>query len=141
MILLDTNVVSEMMKWQPARAVIDWLNNAEGGDLYLSSVTVGEIEYGIDVLPDGKRRDELRARFEDFLARAFAFRILAYDEEAARHYGSIMGARKRRGYPMSAPDGQIAAVARARGMTVATRNIDDFTNCGIEIVNPWEVDR
>jgi predicted nucleic acid-binding protein len=136
-ILLDTNVVSEVMRSQPEPAVIDWLNRADAAELYLSAVSVGEIEFGIDVLPDGRRKDDLRARFKQFLARAFAYRTLPFDDQAAQCYGPIMGARRRAGRPMPAPDGQIAAIALARGMAVATRNVGDFSDCGVDLVNPW----
>ncbi|MFP4217158.1 MAG: type II toxin-antitoxin system VapC family toxin [Phycisphaerae bacterium] len=137
MILLDTNVVSEVMRPEPEPAVIDWLNRADAGELYLSAVSVGEIEFGLDVLPEGRHKDDLCARFKQFVARAFAYRTLPFDDQAAQRYGPIMGARRRAGRPMSAPDGQIAAIAVARGMAVATRNVADFSDCGIEVVNPW----
>jgi len=136
-ILLDTNVVAEVMRPRPEQAVIDWLNAANGGSLYLSAVTLGEIEYGLAILPDGQRRDSLRARFDAFVHRAFSERVLPYDEQAAQHYGSIMGARRRAGRPTTAPDGQIAAIASLRGMTVATRNTRDFADCGVDVINPW----
>ena len=137
MILLDTNVVSEIMRPEPALAVINWLNAADAGALYLSTISVAEIEFGIALLPMGQRRDGLRQRFEAFLARAFAFRMLPFDEPAARAYGPIMGIRRRGGRPMSVPDGQIAAIAHSRGAAVATRNQVDFTDCGVQLVNPW----
>lgn len=138
MVLLDTNVVSEVMRPEPTKAVIDWLNSVDAGTLYLSTVSIGEIELGLELLPDGRRRDELRARFDDFLVRAFSFRILPFDEDAAAHYGRIMGARRRMGRPVSVPDGQIAAIARSRGMTIATRNTDDFSGHGLDVINPWD---
>lgn len=137
MILLDTNVASEAMKPAPAKVVLDWLNAQTSGQLYLSCISLGEIEYGLRILPDGRRRDDLRARFQRFVATAFALRVCPYDEAAAGCYGEIMAARKVLGQPMSVPDGQIAAIAKARNWALATRNIRDFANCGIAVIDPW----
>ena len=137
MILLDTNVVSELMKTEPAEAVLAWLNHQPSERLYLSVVTIGEIAYGLRILPDGKRRSGLRDRFERFVALAFDQRVLSYDESAGRIYGELMAERKELGLPMSVTDGQIAAIARRDHLTIATRNVLDFENCGIEVVNPF----
>ena len=137
MILLDTNVVSEVMKTRPAEAVVTWLNGQDSEKLYVSSITIGEITYGLRILPDGKSRSGLREQFERFVALAFDQRVLAYDESAARIYGDLMGDRKELGLPMSVPDGQIAAIARLNHLAVATRNVVDFKNCGIDVVNPF----
>lgn len=137
MILLDTNVVSELMKTEPAEAVLAWLNHQPSERLYLSAVTIGEIAYGLRILPDGKRRSGLRDRFERFVALAFDQRVLSYDESAGRIYGELMAERKELGLPMSVTDGQIAAIARRDHLTIATRNVLDFENCGIEVVNPF----
>jgi len=138
MILLDTNVVSEVMKTQPVEAVVAWLNSQNSERLYVSAITIGEITYGLRILPDGKRRSGLHERFERFVALAFDQRVLAYDESAARVYGELMGDRKEPGLPMSVPDGQIAAIARLNHMAVATRNVLDFEHCGIDVLNPFE---
>jgi predicted nucleic acid-binding protein len=138
MILLDTNVVSEVMKTQPAEGVVAWLNGQDSERLYVSAITIGEITYGLRILPDGKRRSGLRERFERFVVLAFDQRVLAYDESAARVYGELMGDRKELGLPMSVPDGQIAAIARLNHLAVATRNILDFESCGIDVLNPFE---
>lgn len=112
MILLDTNVVSEVMKVTPSEVVLYWLNEQESSALCVSTITIGEIAYGLRILPDGKRRTALNDKFEQFIAQAFAQRVVDYDEPAARAYGEIMGVRKESGRPMSIPDGQIAAIAR-----------------------------
>ena len=138
MILLDTNVVSEVMKARPAEAVVAWLNGQDSEKLYVSVITIGEIAYGLHILPDGKRRSGLRERFERFVALAFDRRVLAYDESAARIYGELMGDRKELGLPMSMPAGQIAAIARRNHLAVATRNVLDFEHCGIDVLNPFE---
>lgn len=137
MILLDTNVVSEVMKMAPSSAVLEWLNNQDSRTLYVSTVTIGEIEYGLRILAVGKRRLQLKERFEQFISKAFAERVLAFDEAAARTYGDVMGIRKELGRPMSVPDGQIAAVARSSGLAIATRNVRDFEDCGVDLVNPF----
>jgi toxin FitB len=138
MILLDTNVVSEVMKTRPAEAVVAWLNRQDSEKLYVSAITIGEIAYGLRILPDGKRRSGLRERFERFVRLAFDQRVLSYDEPAARIYGELVGDRRELGLPMSLPDGQIAAIARRDHLAVATRNVVDFENCGIDVVNPFE---
>lgn len=139
MILLDTNIVSEVMKIRPAEAVVAWLNSQDSERLYISAITIGEIAYGLRILPDGKRRSGLIDRFERFVALAFNQRVLSYDEPAARIFGELMGDRREFGLPMSIPDGQIAAIARRDHSSVATRNILDFESCGIEVINPFEV--
>ena len=136
--LLDTNIVSEVMRSAPSPTVLAWLNDQDASALFVSTVTIAEIEYGLRMLPDGRRRRGLRNRFEQFLVRAFAGRIRDFDQPAARSYGDIMGNRKEIGRPMSVPDGQIAAIACSRGLTVATRNVADFEDCGLTLVNPFE---
>lgn len=125
------------MKARPAESVIASLNAQESDKLYVCAITIGEIAYGLRILPDGKRRAGLRERFSRFVALAFDQRVLAYDEGAARVYGELMGERKELGLPMSLPDGQIAAIARLNYLAVATRNVPDFENCGIDVVNPF----
>jgi len=137
MIILDTNVVSEMMKAAPAPNVVAWLNSQDASLLFLTSVTIGEIRYGLRVLPQGKRRHSLEEGFERILAEAFPGRILAFDEAAAHRYGEIMGRRKEIGRPLAILDGQIASVAWSNGCSVATRNVQDFIECGVEVVNPF----
>ncbi len=137
MILLDTNVVSEAMRIVPDPGVLRWLNERETSDLYLSTVTIAEVSYGLQILPEGQRRDTISERFEQFVERGFRHRVLSFDEPAAFAYGEIMARRKTIGRPMSVLDGQIAAIARTHNMGVATRNIGDFEPTGIELVNPW----
>lgn len=138
MIILDTNVVAEIMKASPSRAVLDWLNAQDTASLYLTAISLAEIGYGLCLLPDGKRRQFLAERFEQFVAQAFEQRILSFDEAAACAYGGIMGHRKALGRPISVTDGQIAAIAKTRGFTIATRNIKDFEESQITLVNPFQ---
>ncbi len=137
MILLDTNIVSAVMAPAPPQAVLDWLNNQETFTLYLSTVTVAEIGYGLWVLPEGKRRRSLERRFERFVAEGFDQRILDFDHRAARLYPEVMGRRRTTGRPLGVLDGQIASIARANSFAVATRNLSDFEECGVELVNPF----
>ncbi len=140
MILLDTNVVSAVMKPEPVQPVLKWLDGQDTVSLYLSTITIAEIVYGLRVLPAGKRRRALEDLFEQFVARGFEHRILPFDEAAARLYGELMGRRKEIGRPMSILDGQIAAIARANGFAVATGNVRDFEECGLQILNPFEAE-
>ncbi len=137
MIVVDTNVISEVMRPQPSPAVLDWLNNQDSNLLFVTTVTLAEIGYGLRVLPDGLRRRQLQTRFEQFIAQAFEERVLDFTAPAAHAYAEIMGHRKETGRVMSLPDGQIASIALAHGFAVATRNIKDFEDCGIELINPF----
>jgi predicted nucleic acid-binding protein len=139
MIIIDTNIVSELMKESPAGEVVSWMNDQEASELFLTTITLGEIGYGLEILLQGKRRLQLEQGFERVIAEAFMGRILAFDEEAARLYGVLMGRCKAIGRPLSILDGQIASIARARGCAVATRNVRDFVECGVDILNPFEL--
>lgn len=138
MILLDTNVVSAMMAPMPSPVVIDWLDRQPVVALHVSTVTVAEIRYGLAALPDGRRRRGLASRFEALLREGFAGRVLPFDAPAAELYGEIMAGRRRAGRPMSALDGQIAAIAASRRCVLATRNVRDFAGAGVEVVDPFE---
>ena len=137
MILLDTDVVSGVMRPRPPEALIAWLDSRTSSDLFLSTVTVAEIGFGLSVLPSGRRRQELTHRFEIFLERGFDQRILSFDLPSARLYAELMARRRELGRPMSAFDGQIASIARAHGFAIATRNVRDFEECGLEVLNPF----
>jgi predicted nucleic acid-binding protein len=141
MIVLDTNVVSETMRVSPSTVVLDWLNSRATSSLFLTSVTIAEIEYGLKSLPEGRRRRSLTERFGRFITQAFEERIMNFDQHAARVYGDIMAHRKRIGRPMSVQDGQIAAMARLKGFSLATRNTRDFLDCEIELINPFKPGR
>lgn len=138
MILIDTNVVSEMMKPSPNKIVLDWIDNQEVDELFISTITLAEISYGLNVLPDGQRRDYLERSFVKAILEAFTGRILAFDDLAAYQYGKIMGHRKNLGKPLGVPDGQIAAIASVHNAIVATRNVRDFVDCGLQLINPFE---
>ncbi|MGB5296087.1 MAG: type II toxin-antitoxin system VapC family toxin [Thermoanaerobaculia bacterium] len=138
MILLDTNVISAVMAPAPPRPVLEWLNHQETVRLYLSAITLAEIGHGLRVLPDGRRRRDLENRFTKFVADGFEQRILSFDKRAAFLYGEITGHRRELGRPLGILDGQIASIARAHRLAVATRKTRDFEDCGIELVNPFD---
>ena len=138
MILLDTNVVSELMRPRPAAAVLDWFAARDAAQLFLSAVSEAELRAGAAILPPGRRRDDLTAVIDTMIAADFAGRLLAFDSAAAKAYAVIAAARRAAGRPIAEADCQIAAIARAHGAEVATRNTGDFEGCGVGIVDPWQ---
>ncbi|MCX5513582.1 VapC toxin family PIN domain ribonuclease [Kaistia algarum] len=139
MIILDTNVLSELMRPEAdaSPVVLDWFAFLDPMDAFITSITMAEILSGIEFMPQGRRRSEKQAAALAVLA-LFSGRVLPFDEAAASHYAIIIAGRRRIGRSTSAPDTQIAAIARARGFAVATRDDSGFDNAGIEIINPWE---
>lgn len=138
MIVVDTNVVSELMKQRPHGAVTTWYASAVPGELTLTATVVAELAYGVQTAPEGKRQTWLGEALEQYLAGPFDGRVLPFDADAARAYGALRAARRREGRPISMGDAQIAAVCAVRGATLATRNARDFEGLGIQLVNPWE---
>lgn len=136
MIVLDTNVVSEAMRPEPTPEVVAWLNAQAAETLYLSSVTLAELLFGIGALPAGKRKDRLTSALERLLG-LFPGRVLPFDQEAARLYAEMAVAARAAGRPMPMADGYIAATASAHGFAVATRNVTDFSDTGLEPIDPW----
>jgi predicted nucleic acid-binding protein len=137
MIILDTNVVSELMRPEPAPAVLAWLRQQTGGSLYTTAVTVAEIRYGIARLPEGRRREALHQAASEIFA-AFPGQVLSFDLAAASTYADVVTGRESIGNPIDGFDAQIAAICRSRAATLATRNTKDFDDTGITLVNPWE---
>jgi toxin FitB len=137
MILLDTNVVSELIKVTPDGRVKTWLAGQLTSSLFIPAIVEAELRYGAAILPPGRRRENLIAMIEAILTEDFSDRILPFDSVAAVAYAAIGAERRRMGRPISQLDAQIAAVARSRGAVLATRNGTDFENCGIDIINPW----
>jgi predicted nucleic acid-binding protein len=137
-IVLDTNVLSELMRSQPAAAVFAWVAAQPRAELHTTSVNKAEILYGIAALPDGRRRAALAVAAEAMFTDDFAGRLLPFEEEAAVHYAEIVAARRREGRPIEAFDAQIGATARVAGAKLATRDVGDFGGCGLTLVNPWE---
>ena len=137
MIVLDTNVVSEAMKPEPHPAVRDWLNNQAAETLYLSSVTLAELLFGIGTLPAGKRKDMLAQALEG-LMRLFRDRVLPFDSDAAWRYAELAVKARAAGRGFPTPDGYVAAIAASRGFIVASRDTAPYEAAGIAIINPWE---
>ncbi len=136
--ILDTNVISEPMRPSPSHAVLAWLSESHAtGPLFVTTITVAEILLGIELLPRGKRRDQMLAQAEAAVAEDFAGRVLPFDEDAAREFPEIVVRRRAEGRPIAELDAQIAAIARSRGAILATRNTADFEGCGVRLVNPW----
>jgi predicted nucleic acid-binding protein len=137
MILLDTNVLSELMRPEPAEPVLVWMRRQSAADLYVSSISFAEILYGIDLLPQGRRRRALAEQAEAMFANDFAGRVVSFDPAAAPAFAAIAGGRRRAGNPIQAMDAMIAAIARTHGAAVATRD-RDLSGCGVPVINPWE---
>jgi toxin FitB len=137
MIVLDTNVVSELMRPDPERNVTTWVAAHPRQELFTSTISEAEILYGVALLPMGARQLELTERARKIFNLAFRDRILAFDREAAALYAAIAAQRRSTGRPIEQSDAQIAAIARSRGAALATRNVRDFDGCGIDVVNPW----
>lgn len=137
MIILDTNVVSEFMGTPPKETVRRWLNEQAASQLFLTTISVAEICYGLEAMPSGRRQQAMRLQFESFMTQAFQSRILGFPLEAARRYGQVSAERRRAGKPISTEDAQIAAIALIHDATLATRNTKDFEGCGIRLVNPF----
>ena len=136
MIVLDTNVVSEAMKPAPHPAVLAWLNAQAAETLYISSVTLAELLFGIRALPSGKRQDMLMQAL-DGVIRLFRDRVLPFDADAARHYAELAVTARAAGRGFPTPDGYIAATAAARGFIVASRDTAPFTAAGVPVIDPW----
>ena len=141
MILLDTNVLSELMRPAPNAGVVRWLDQHPDLELWICAVTKAEIRLGISLLPEGKRQRVLLAMAEQTFQEDFFERCLPFDCEAAVHYARIVAKRREQGLPVSVEDAQIAAVALTGGLVLATRNTRDFVGIeGLQVVNPWESD-
>lgn len=136
MIILDTNVVSEMMKPDPARAVRAWLNAQDADALHLTTVTCAESWFGIRALPQGKRREQLERAFDDVMV-LFEGRVLPFDLEAARCHADLAVKARRSGRGFPTPDGYIAAIAVSRGFSVASRDVAPFEAAGVAVIDPW----
>jgi toxin FitB len=135
-IILDTNVTSELMKAAPAPAVVAWVG-IRGPALATTSITVAEIRYGIERLPAGRRKDQL-ANAANEIFEMFADQVLPFDHRAASEYAAVVSTRDRAGAPIDGFDAQIAAICRTHNAALATRNLKDFHGIGLELVDPWQ---
>lgn len=139
-VLLDTNVVSELRKPTAAASVLQWIDGLDEDRIFLSVVTLAEIRAGIARLGEGRQRTNLTRWLDVDLPQRFAGRILAVDVASAIIWGDLIVAARRTGLALTAMDGMIGATARAHGLTLATRNVRDFRDLGIELVNPWSIE-
>lgn len=139
MIVLDTNVISELARQEPDPGVLSWLDSFEIAGLVTTAITAAELRYGVTRLPDGHRKRELAAIIHGILTEDFHGRVLPFDDSASVCYADIVTGRERSGRPIGIPDAQIAAICRDLSAVLATRNTADFEDTGIELVNPWKL--
>lgn len=137
MIIVDTNVVSEMMRPAGSPAVLEWARAQSAAELHLTAVTVAEVRYGVARLPEGRRKETLHTSAEEIFA-AFADKMLPFDTAAAEQYAAIVAARDRAGRPIEPFDALIASICKATGGSLATRNGKDFEHTGVGVVDPWD---
>jgi predicted nucleic acid-binding protein len=137
MIVLDTNVLSEVLRRAPEPGVVEWLGEQPRASVFTTTITRAEILFGIRLLPEGARRDGLWDAATKIFDLDFAGQILVFDSAAADEFAEISAARLAAGRPISQLDAQIAAITRSRGARLATRNVADFDGCGFDVINPW----
>ena len=140
MIIVDTNVVSELLRPEPELRVERWLSQQDGQDVYLTAISEAELRHGLAIMPAGKRRTALVDAVDHILREDMAGRILPFDSAAAQSYAIIAAGRRAAGRPIMQADCQIAAIAHVHGAPVATRNTPDFEGCGIDLINPWNAE-
>jgi predicted nucleic acid-binding protein len=136
-IILDTNVLSEVLRPSPHDRVLAWLDRQPRSALFTTTITQGELLYSVQLLPEGRRKTMLLDAVLAIFSSDLAGRVLGFDSDAAAAYAEIAATRKAAGHPISQFDAMIAAIARSRGASLATRNVKDFVDCGIEMANPW----
>lgn len=137
MIVLDTNVLSELIRAQPDPKVAAWLSRQARSKLFTTAISRGEMMFGVLVLPVGERQRRLQQEVQAIFDTDMAGRVLPYDGDAAEAHAAFAAARRAHGRPVAVPDAMIAGIARSRGATLATRNVRDFEGCGIPLVDPW----
>jgi toxin FitB len=138
MIVLDTNVLSEILRPVPEPRVVEWLSEQPRASVFTTTITRGEILYGLQVLPAGKRRDGLWNAAMQIFDVDLDGQVLSFDSAAADDYAEISAARRAAGRPIAQLDAQIAGITRSRGAQLATRNVRDFDACGFAVINPWD---
>jgi predicted nucleic acid-binding protein len=138
-IILDTNVISELARQIPDTGVLAWLDSLEISEVATTAVTAAELRYGVARLPDGHRKHELTVVIRGILVEDFYGRVLPFDERASIRYADVVTGRERIGRPIGVADAQIAAICRDSGAILATRNTADFEETGIELVDPWKL--
>lgn len=137
MIILDTNVISEILRQEPNPSVVTWFESQPSQQLFATAITQAEIHFGITLLPKGRRREKLLEVAQCIFEEDFENRVLPFGGDAASHYAEIGASRRSAGRPISQFDAMIAAITRLYGANIATRNTADFDDCGIEVINPW----
>ena len=138
MIILDTNILSELLRAAPEPRVKLWLDVQDKSEIRITAVNEAELLYGVAIMPEGKRRRALAEAMKKMLQEDFRARILPFVSSAAKEYAAVAAEQHRAGRVVNRFDCQIAAIARVQGAAVATRNSRDFEGCGIEVINPWE---
>lgn len=139
MIVVDTSVISELIRQAPAPDVLSWLDSLAADEVATTAITAAELLCGVERLPEGRRKTELSSAVHGLLSNDFQSRVLAFDEQAASPYAEIVSRRERLGRTIGVADAQIAAICRAVGATLATRNTSDFEETGIDLINPWKL--
>ena len=139
MIVLDTNVISELSRRVPDPGVLSWLDSLAVSDVATTAITAAELRYGVARLPDGHRKRELTVMIEGILTEDFHGRVLPFDERSSVQYADIVTGRGRIGRPIGVADAQIAAICRDLGAILATRNTADFEEAGVELIDPWKL--
>lgn len=137
-LVLDTNILSELMRAAPNPAVLAWLDEQQADELYITAITQAEILLGLNVLPDGRRKSGLLDAATAMFEEDFQLRILPFDSVAAQEYANLVFARRAAGLPISMADAQIAAIALVWQATLVTRNVKDFINMPLRLINPWD---
>ncbi|MDE2156561.1 MAG: type II toxin-antitoxin system VapC family toxin [Xanthomonadaceae bacterium] len=137
MIVLDTNVISELFKPAPDPGVMAWVGGLSGNDMFTTAVTRGELLFGLHCMPDGRRRSDLLQRLTALFEHRLAGHVLPYDGDAADAHAELAAMRRAQGRPIAQSDAMIAGIARSRGATLATRNVRDFEGCGVALIDPW----
>jgi toxin FitB len=138
MIVLDTNVLSEALRPKPSAKVLDWMRSQPITALFTTTITEAELYYGLALLPKGKRRSSLESIVEPIFTQDLAGRVLPFDSSAAREYANIAASHRHAGRPISESDARIAAIVRSCRASLATRNVDDFSDCGLNVIDPWQ---
>jgi hypothetical protein len=138
MIILDTNVLSALMRPEPEAAVLQWLDRQPGPSIWTTSITLMELRYGLQTMPDGRRREQMAQELEDVLKEEIGERYLSFDVTAAEQAAELMALRRRKGRPVELRDTMIAGIVMASRATLATRNTSDFEDLSVPVVNPWK---
>lgn len=139
MILLDTNVLSELIRPEPDERVTQWLDSLDAAAVATTAITAAELLYGVARLPAGRRKERLSEAIRGLIEEDLDGRVEAFDATAAGHYADLLSDRETAGHPISVTDAQIAAICRKLGATLATRNTSDFKDTGIELLDPWQL--